>query len=144
MLGIDKFFFKAISGSEEIAAIVGENIFNPARDQADEDEDKIPYIILWFDGASSDYDTKDNNVMRPLERGTVKVLVCAEDADAVSDLAELVQSAVEDAFNNPDFYEDTWNFEIDDCDPDIDSMQKDQTKPCCFLEITYKCQTSKR
>lgn len=145
MLGIDKFFFKAISESEEIAAVVGENIFNPARDQASEDEDRIPYIVLWFGGAQSDYDTKDNNVMRPIERGTVNVLICAEDADATSDLAELVQNAIQGAFEQGhDFYEDNWNFDIDDCDPEVSEIEMDPMKPCTFLTITYKCQTSKR
>ena len=155
MLGIDKFFFKAIDENAAIHDIVENRIFNPARNQAQEKEDKIPYIVLWFGGASSDYDTKDDGTLRPIERGTVNILVVAGDTkesdgteisavDNTTHLAELVHSAIEEAFEDDDFPEDDWNFEIDDCEPEVSEMEMDPMKPCCFLTLTYKCQTSKR
>lgn len=144
MLGIEKFFFKAIDENAAIHAVVENRIFNPARNQAEEEEDKIPYLVLWFGGAQSDYDTKDDGTLRPIERGTVNILVVAEDADTTTELAELVHSAIEEAFEDPDFPEDDWNFEIDDCEPEVSEMEMDPMKPCCFLTLTYKCQTSKR
>ena len=138
-LQTDKFFYSALTQSEDVTAIVDDRIFNPARPTVDEDEDKIPYIIITFDGLQNNADTKDDGVEGDEDRVTVGILCVHEDCDALGDMTELVRQTLCDYW---DTHRDdpltpiSWQFSAGRVDYDPD-------KPCCYQLLTYQCDTNK-
>lgn len=135
----DKFFYNALTQSEDVTAIVDDRIFNPARPTVDEDEDKIPYIIITFDDLQNNADTKDDGVEGDEDSVTVRILCVHEDCDALGDMTELVRQTLCDYW---DKHRDEpltpieWQFSAGRVDYDPD-------KPCCYQTLTYLCVTNK-
>ena len=64
--------------SETVETLVEHRIFNTMRPEYDEQEDKIPYIIVTYEGMNNDNETKDSiEGDEDVER--VNVLIVAQD-----------------------------------------------------------------
>ena len=134
----DKFFFNALTASDTITAAVGDRIFNPARTTVDEDEDKIPYIIVSFDGLTNNLMTKDEGVEGSEDRVTIGILCVSGDCDSLGTLTEAVRSQCIAYWEaNTDEHTPTgWQFTAGEVNYDPD-------KPCCYQRLVYQCETSK-
>lgn len=145
MLNVDAFFYASLLGSDDITEVTEGRIFNPARPEIDEDEDKIPYIIIRYEGGQSESAYKDK-VLANLDSATISILVVANSREDLAELTELVSDTIEGDFESEDIYDvhDEWNFYIDSCQMSAGPVEYDSMKPCCFQQLTYQCDTSKR
>lgn len=141
-LSTDKFFFKALSSSEEITEAVDGRIFNPARSTVDENEDKVPYIILTFDGLTNEQGTKDD-VEGETDTVQVGILCVADDRESLATLTEAVRTQcreyLKSVLDTPgsedaDIAPSGWTFSAD-------AVQYDDMKPCVFQTLRYACDT---
>ena len=135
----DKFFYNAIATCEDVTAIVGDRIFNPARDTTAMDEDRIPYIIVSFEGLTNNQSTKDDDVEGTEDKVTVGILVVASDCDRLGELAEIIRKRCREyrEANADDLLTPIgWDFSASRVEYDIE-------KPCCYQQLTYQCDTNR-
>lgn len=144
MLNVDTYFYECLRRSSVKDAVDG-RIFNPARPEIDEKEDKVPYIIIEYDGGSADNGTKDDKVAE-LSNATIAVTCVADDREKLARLTELVNDTITDALEQDLYYDehDEWRFYIEYCTPAALNVEMDIKKPCCYQTLTYQCETSKR
>ena len=146
MLNVDLFFTAALRDSADVIEVTEGRIFDPARPLLDEEEDKIPYLIVTYDGGGSSGISKDN-VIDDLDGATVSIIAVANDREGLADLTETVSEAIEAAFEDAetaDFYErHDLGFYISGCTPSAGPVMMDEEKPCCYQKITYQCDTQK-
>ena len=50
----------SLNRSDALTTLVENRIFNTMRPEYDEQEDKIPYIVVTYEGMNNDNDTKDS------------------------------------------------------------------------------------
>lgn len=142
-LRTDQFFYNALRANEDIIDEVDGRIFNPARSTVDENEDRVPYIVITFDGLTNDASTKDD-VEGDTDTVNVGILCVADDREALAELTEAVRTqcreylaSVEDNPSATDYdlapYD--WTFTAD-------PVQYDELKPCVFQQLHYQCSTN--
>ena len=142
MLNIDLFFHAAIESTQNLVKSLGGRIFNTARPDIDEEQDKIPYAIVTYEGGSAADDSKDDDIA-PLGSATVSILVVAADRQSLANLTQDIHEAVVSALEDEDFQDGyDWSFEIDSCIPSAGAVQYDPSKPCYFQTLTYQCEQS--
>jgi len=132
------FFCRAVSTSEEIAAIVGDRIYLPARPTIDENEDTIPYIIIMPGNVTNNAETKDDGVEGDEDTANVSLLCIARCHDELMNLCELVREvcSLRWEFGDDPQTPIEWNFSASE-------EQYDPIKPCNYLTLNYQCITKK-
>lgn len=144
MLNIDQFFYHALRSNADIIEVTDGRIFNTGRSEVDETEDRIPYIIITFDGASADTYGKDDRCAE-LSTATVSVLCVGDEREDLAELTEMVHDTIRQAMEETDFYEhDGWSFVIESCTPTASAVQMDEMKPCYYQTLTYNCDTYRK
>ena len=142
MLNIDLFFHAAIESNQYLVSALGGRIFNTARPDIDEEQDKIPYVIVTYEGGSATDDDKDEYIA-PLGSATVSILVVASDRQSLASLTHDIHDVIVGALEDENFQEGfDWEFEIDSCTPSAGAVQYDSSKPCYFQTLTYQCDQS--
>lgn len=131
MLNIDPFFYQALK-DDHVDEFVNGRIYNPARPEIDEEEDKIPYIIIQPMGETASMATKDKR-FAPLDTATVDILCVAESREALADLTNQTDRAIRNAVNNL-----TEDSDIADITPSAGQVNFDPTKPCCYQTLSYQ------
>ena len=111
----------------------GARIFYVARAETDEQQDRIPYLIVMPKGITTQ-GNKDNYDAE--EVATVDVLCVATDGESLVELAEMVKATIEDSLQGDDTYH------IDDFAFSASAVQFDPDKPCFFQTLTYLCSTT--
>lgn len=131
----DKFFFRALSTSETIAGYVGTRIFNPARPTIDENQDRVPYIIIVFESLTNEALTKDD-IEGHEDTVNISILCVADDRDSLGELTEAVRQRCKEYWEESDDDEKPldWQFSAG-------VVQFDPGKPCCFQTLYYQCST---
>lgn len=136
-LQTDKFFYAALTESESVMSIVDGRVFNPARPTVDEDEDKVPYIIISFAGLQNNVETKDDGVEGDEDSVTIRVLCVERNCDDLGNLTELVRQTMREyweAHREDSLTPIDWTFSANEVNYDPD-------KPCCYQVLTYQCDT---
>lgn len=113
----------------------GGRIFYAARDNAAEEEDKIPYIVVQPESVTED-STKDGDGVHDTDR--VSVLVVAAGGAELMDLAESVRRAVgasAETFESESFTVDGLTFSAG-------AVVMDTQKPCYYQTLTYVAETT--
>ncbi len=113
----------------------GARIFYVARMEADELQDRIPYIVVMPKGITTQ-GNKDNYDAE--EMATVDVLCVATDGESLVELAEKVKATIEDSLQGDETYH------ICDFAFSASAVQFDPDKPCFFQTLTYQCSTTIR
>ena len=134
-LAADKFFFDALRDSADINGRVEGRIFNPARATIDEEEDRIPYIIITLDSVTNDGQTKDSDVEGDEDVATVSVLCVDSDRDRLASLTQAVRNqcrAYLAATPEADRYIYEWQFTASE-------VGYDPMKPCCYQTLRHQC-----
>ena len=132
------FFSRGVSASEDIAAIVGDRIFLPARPTVDENEDTIPYIIIKPGPVTNNAETKDDGVEGNEDTADVSIICVARSHDELMNLCELVREicSLRWEFGDDPQAPIEWNFSASE-------ELYDPIKPCNYLIINYQCITKK-
>jgi len=136
----DLFFYNALKADDDIMEETEGRIFNTARNEEDENEDKLPYIIITYDGMQNDQGTKDSTGESDIDRDTISVLCVAEDREDLADLMEMVRPCIKDAMEDQDATEQ--GFIIDDYSLTASAIECDPSRPCHFQTLTYQCETN--
>jgi len=147
-LEVDKFFIRALRKSDAKDATEG-RIFGTARTTAEEQEDKLPYIVVTFDGLTNAAEWKDcvgdsdNDVVK------IGVLCCAGDRESLATLTQVVRKAIrdqeEEILETEVFWSQVdWSFEVNDWTLSAGPVEYDPQKPCHYQTLNYEVETSAR
>lgn len=147
MLNIDTYFHGALRSSDIISEIFDGRIYNTGRSSFEEDEDRIPYIIITYEGGETqDTDTKEN-VIEDLDTARVSVLCVAEEREELASYMEEIESTIALRMNTKvnDFeQEEKFSFGIDSANHSASPVQYDPEKPCYYQTLTYVCKTFRK
>jgi hypothetical protein len=139
-LVLDKFFFRSLSTDTTITSITDGRIFNTGRATKDDNEDKVPYIIITFEGLANDVDTKDCSYESDDDKVLISIMCVASTREELAQLTEAVR------VRNREFAElaKGGTVEIDEVPIDwnfsADKIQYDYTKPCYYQTLNYECE----
>lgn len=137
----DKFFYEALKSDDDIISMTDGRIFNPARTTVDEKEDKIPYIIISFNGLTNDTTTKDD-VEGDTDTISIAIEVTAESRESLAELTQRIRQRIvayyktvryESTPSENDEYPIDWSFTAG-------PVQYDYIKPCMFQVLNYSCE----
>lgn len=139
----DKFFYLALKDSE-VDGITDGRIYNTARPERDEEEDRLPYVIVTLDSVSNDPGTKDGGE-GDYDTVAVSVLCVAETRGALATLTSEVRQAVMRATYADD---ESLTEEMLSLRPltylfTADGVQYDPGKPCHYQTMRYQCDTER-
>ena len=131
-LATDKFFFNALKGTS-VDTMVNGRIFNTARSTEDETEDRVPYVIIAFNGLQNDEETKDS-YEGDYDRVTISITCVATTREALAELTQAIRTTIKTACEEG---------ALDECPDDYSfsasSIEYDMLKPCFFQSLTYIC-----
>lgn len=133
-LATDKFFIEALSNSDVVTSAFEGRIFDTARPEIDEEEDKIPYLIVTNEGVQNITESKDDVGESDTDNVTISVLVVATDRQHLAELSQLIRTTLRNAIEATDE-------EILDYTFSAGPVQYDGMKPCHFVTLTYQCET---
>lgn len=135
----DKFFYDALCNNADLKEVTKGRIFNTARPEIDEDEDKIPYTIIQNMGTQEHNLTKDGDTT---DHDTITILVVAETREDLGNITTLIRETIKDAIDALD-YEDgiESGYNLLDYTFSAGPIQYDGMKPCHFQELTWVCET---
>ena len=145
-LQTDRVFFDAMNSSTDLAALVGDRIYNTAIPGTDEDIDNVPvpYIVVTFDGLNNEDYTKDNDFEGDTDIVQIGIEVAANDREELANIANLIRSTVDNYFANyePSAGEEDLTDEIpEDYSFSAQAVQYDAWKPCYWQVLNYRCDT---
>lgn len=132
MLTFDKNFYRAIHGDDELNAMTSERIYNPARPEIDDAEDKVPYIIISNEGGRNIDETKDFSNEGKTDAVTISVLCVADDRDSLAWMTQRVRNVIREASG-------AWN-RLQDYSLSTGPVEMDPFKPCHYQTLAYQCE----
>lgn len=133
-----KFIISAINASEDIVGTIGGRLYYVGRDNAAEDEDKIPYIVVMPKGVS-ELTTKDGGAEEDEDR--IDVLVVAESGEALMTLADSVRRTVYNYHVQTGGVEDSGRFVVSQMSFSAGEVFFDPTKPCYYQILSFTLNT---
>ena len=123
--------------SETVETLVEHRIFNTMRPEYDEQEDKIPYIIVTYEGMTNDNHTKDSiEGDEDVER--VNVLIVAQDRVQLANIINEARKAIREYLGGDAF--DTNG--IADYSVSATPVMGDWTVPCTYQSLNYTIYTN--
>ena len=127
----------SLNRSDALTTLVENRIFNTMRPEYDEQEDKIPYIVVTYEGMTNDNDNKDSiEGDEDVER--VNVLIVAQDRVQLSNIVNAARTAIRDYLGGDAF--DTYG--IADYSVSASAVLGDWTVPCTYQSLNYTISTS--
>lgn len=127
----------SLNRSDALTTLVENRIFNTMRPEYDEQEDKIPYIVVTYEGMTNDNDNKDSiEGDEDVER--VNVLIVAQDRVQLSNIINEARKAIRDYLGGDAF--DTYG--IADYSVTASAILGDWTVPCVYQSLNYSISTS--
>ena len=127
----------SLNRSDALTTLVENRIFNTMRPEYDEQEDKIPYIVVTYEGMTNDNDTKDSiEGDEDVER--VNVLIVAQDRVLLANIINEARTAIRDYLGGDAF--DTYG--IADYSVSASAVLGDWTVPCVYQSLNYTISTS--
>lgn len=127
----------SLNRSDALTTLVENRIFNTMRPEYDEQEDKIPYIVVTYEGMTNDNDNKDSiEGDEDVER--VNVLIVAQDRVQLSNIVNAARSAIRDYLGGDAF--DTYG--IADYSVSASAVLGDWTVPCTYQSLNYTIYTN--
>ena len=133
-----KFIISAISADEDIVRTIGGRLYYVGRDNAAEDEDKIPYIVVMPMGLS-ELTTKDGGALEDEDK--IDVLVVAASGEALMSLADGVRRTVYNYHTSTGGYEEAGRFSVSQMSFSAGEVFFDPTKPCYYQFLSFTLNT---
>ena len=128
---------KSLNRSDALTTLVENRIFNTMRPEYDEQEDKIPYIVVTYEGMTNDNDNKDSiEGDEDVER--VNVLIVAQDRVQLSNIINEARTAIRDYLGGDAFD----SYGIADYSVSASAVLGDWTVPCVYQSLNYTISTS--
>ena len=142
-LTTDKFFYIALKANAELMTMTGGRIFNTARSSVDEKEDRLPYVIITYDGMTNNGETKDD-VEGYTDTVQIGILCVAHDRDSLAQLTTKVRQQMIDYLHAVEEDSSTTGANIcpDDWRMTSDGVMYDDLKPCFYQTLRYECDTN--
>ena len=145
---------QALQRSETIETLVEHRIFNTMRPEYDEQEDKIPYIVVTYEGMTNDNDTKDSiEGDEDVER--VNVLIVAQDRVQLSNIVNAARTAIREYLSDSESWNDYRTairdylggdafdtYGIADYSVSASAVLGDWTVPCTYQSLNYTIHTN--
>ena len=128
---------QALQRSETIETLVEHRIFNTMRPEYDEQEDKIPYIVVTYEGMTNDCDNKDM-VEGASDNERVQVLCVACDRIQLANLINAARDAIREYLSEHD---SLIEFGIADYELSASAILSDWTVPCTYQSLNYSIST---
>lgn len=123
---------EALGATRQGDELKGARVFMVGRPSEDEDQDKIPYLVLMPAGITSD---SDKDACETTDSATMDIMVVANDYPSLVDLTESVRNTLWDL---PGDYTDRgYLFIVDDYSFTAGPVLFDQSKPCYYQTLTY-------
>ena len=110
----------------------------------DENEDRVPYIIITLDGVTNDIGTKDD-VEGDTDTVQIGILCVHHDRESLGALTEAVRKQCIDYLH----LAEEGQVQTDDSIIPIDwtftaeGVQYDEMKPCVYQQLHYSCDTNR-
>lgn len=141
-LQTDRIFWVALKENEDLNEVVEGRIFNTARDNEREEEDKVPYIIITFESLQNDGGTKDDAGESEYDQATVSVLCVANDREQLAAITEEVRDTIKATYASwSQADEEEFGFSFEKYQLSANAIQMDIDKPCIYQTLTYVCET---
>lgn len=134
----DKFIFQALTSSHDIMEATSGRIFNPGREEEDENEDKIPYIVISMEGVKN-LDYSKDGCESCYDEETVNVLVVSKDRSSLAQLATAVRKSIKGLYLDPGTH--NWGFDVIQYSMSASAVSLDPFKPCVYQTLTYILET---
>ncbi len=137
------FFFAALKKGKSYIETDG-RIFNPGRTDAQEAEDKIPYMIIGYNSGTPEEDSKDS-AFSAVSNSNVSLVVVAQDREALARLVDVAHRDIQAAVAHRSLYYSEhaeWFFRIDKVIESAGAVTLDPEKPCCWQTLTYQVECS--
>lgn len=129
---------QSLNRSDALTTLVENRIFNTMRPELDEREDKIPYIVVSYEGMTNDCDNKDLcEGAQDVER--VNVLCVAQDRIQLANVINVARDAVRSYLNSDDCFA---KYSIEDYEISASAILGDWTVPCVYQSLNYTISTS--
>ena len=128
----------ALSASDTVLPLTEGRIFNTTRSELDEKEDKIPYIVVTYEGMTNNCDNKDM-VEGASDNERVQVLCVACDRIQLANLINAARDAIREYLDTNDCFE---KYGIDDYELSASAILSDWTVPCTYQSLNYSITTS--
>ena len=133
-----KFIISAINADEDIVRTIGGRLYYVGRDNAAEDEDKIPYVVVMPKGLS-ELTTKDGGALEDEDK--IDVLVVAASGEALMSLADGVRRTVYNYLVSTGGYEEAGRFSVSQMSFAAGEVYFDPTKPCYYQFLSFTLNT---
>lgn len=133
-----KFIIGAISADEDIVRTIGGRLYYVGRDNAAEDEDKIPYIVVMPKGLS-ELTTKDGSALEDEDK--IDVLVVAASGEALMSLTDGVRRTVYNYLVSTGGYEEAGRFSVNQMSFAAGEVYFDPSKPCYYQFLSFTLNT---
>lgn len=130
-----KFVISALQHSEYVMTATDGRIYFVARDNAAEEEDKIPYVVVMPEGVSG-YGGKDWG--DEMDNDKISVMVVAGDGEGLMTLAEEVRRALPRELST--FKAET--FKVEQLSFRAGAVMMDSSKPCYYQTLSYDIDTT--
>ena len=117
---------------------IGGRLYYVGRDNAAEDEDKIPYIVVMPKGLS-ELTSKDGGLVEDEDR--IDVLVVAESGEALMILADNVRRTVYNYHAETGGIEESGRFVVSQISFSAGEVFFDPTKPCYYQFLSFTINT---
>lgn len=133
-LATDSIFVTALKANAELMGLVSNRLYSTTIAMPDKDLNNapIPYIIVMFEGLNNDVTTKDDEMESDTDVVNVSVEVAAKSRKALSELTKEVRQTIYNYLRR----EDT---AIEDYQFSAERVNYDQTKPCYWQVLNYRC-----
>lgn len=127
----------ALSASDTVQTLTEGRIFNTIRPELDEKEDKIPYVVVTYEGMTNDCDNKDM-VEGASDNERVQVLCVACDRIKLANLINAARDAIREYLSEHD---SLIEFGIADYELSASAILSDWTVPCTYQSLNYSIST---
>lgn len=140
-LALDTVFVAALKADETITEIIGDRIWSIAAQMPEEaflSNVDVPYLIVNFDGFSSEFGTKDDPFDSGEDTVNMSVTVAAENSEQLASLAAQVRRAIHDYLVAHDGEDGIPSSTV----PGGGQKFYDELKPCFGIDLTWQCVVS--
>lgn len=136
-LSADIAVMQSLSRDEVLNSLTEGRIFNTCRPEFDEKEDKVPYIVVSYEGMANDSENKDA-AEGWTDKERITVLCVAQDRIQLCNLINTARRAVRSYLNSSDCLE---MFGVQGYEISASAIICDWTVPCTYQSLNYNINT---
>lgn len=143
-LQTDIIFVKALSSNTELMELLpAHNVYNTGNIQPKNGQDnvKIPYILVSYDGMTNEDDTKDE-YEGDEDKVEISIEIAAKNREQLAEIAIMVRDTIRNYFENADPSDEDYNLVPTDYVFSASRVMLDEGKPCFWQTLNYVCDTN--